>query len=52
MNRRSLTIPALLAMLLGPLLAAWLFSLEAVLSFVLYYPLFMSCIWVSGGLLF
>lgn len=52
MNDRRLTIPLLFIMLLGPLLGIWLLGFSAILNFVLYYPLLMSCLWVTGGLMF
>ncbi|RMX08626.1 poly-beta-1,6 N-acetyl-D-glucosamine synthase [Corticibacter populi] len=52
MNNRRITTPILLFMLFGPLLAIWLLGFDAVLDFILYYPLLMSCIWVTGGLVF
>lgn len=52
MKRSPIAIPLLLLMLAGPVLLAWLLGLHVILNFVLYYPLLMSGIWVSGGILF
>lgn len=52
MKRPTIAIPLLLLMVAGPVLLTWLFGLHAILNFVLFYPLLMSAIWVSGGLLF
>lgn len=52
MKRISFTFILLLLMVAGPIVLVWLLGIASLLNFVLYYPLLMSAIWVSGGLLF
>jgi len=52
MTARGLALLILLITLLLPFVAMYYGNMEALLSFLFFYPLFMSGLWIFGGLYF